>query len=172
MVLIKRKKHLSPFWTTRFLQVFQQEHAWLHSKMRGGSSRQNSGSRRPCCAEKTTHGWRKASRPAERVAADACPYLVVPAAQTQLSAHADAGGAVLLTNTVLVGRRNTNRHMSPPLLSPSLGPTQKETHLQVCNVAIDVQRGGDAVFRDVLVVFWVGLIVNRIDTWNGNSFLP
>lgn len=40
-------KYLSPFCTTRFLQVLQQEHAWLHSKMRGGSSRQNSGRRRP-----------------------------------------------------------------------------------------------------------------------------
>lgn len=39
--------YLSPFCTTRFLQVLQQEHAWLHSKMRGGSSRQNSGRRRP-----------------------------------------------------------------------------------------------------------------------------
>lgn len=36
----------SPFWTTRFLQVLQQEQAWLHSKMKGGSSEQNSGSRR------------------------------------------------------------------------------------------------------------------------------
>lgn len=43
----KSFKYLSPFCTTRFLQVLQQEHAWLHSKMRGGFSRQNSGRRRP-----------------------------------------------------------------------------------------------------------------------------
>lgn len=29
--------HLSPFWTTRFLQVLQQEQAWLHSNSTGGS---------------------------------------------------------------------------------------------------------------------------------------
>ena len=43
----KVQMYLSPFCTTRFLQVLRQEHAWLHSKIRGGSSLQNSGSRRP-----------------------------------------------------------------------------------------------------------------------------
>lgn len=39
--------HLSPFCTTRFLQVRQHEHAWLHSKISGGSAMLNSGRSRP-----------------------------------------------------------------------------------------------------------------------------
>lgn len=39
--------HLRPFCTTRFLQVLQHEHAWLHSKIRGGSAMLNSGRSRP-----------------------------------------------------------------------------------------------------------------------------
>lgn len=49
--------YLSPFWTTRFLHVLQQEHAWLHSKMRGGSSRQNSGRRQPLCSSIKREEW-------------------------------------------------------------------------------------------------------------------
>lgn len=36
-----------PLCTTRFLQFLQQEQAWLHSKIRGGSILLNSCSRRP-----------------------------------------------------------------------------------------------------------------------------
>lgn len=50
-------KYLSPFCTTRFLQVLQQEHAWLHSKMRGGFSRQNSGRRRPVWTGEKKHNY-------------------------------------------------------------------------------------------------------------------
>lgn len=53
----KNFKYLSPFCTTRFLQVLQQEHAWLHSKMRGGFSRQNSGRRRPLWTGEKIHNY-------------------------------------------------------------------------------------------------------------------
>lgn len=39
--------HLIPLCTTRFLQFLQQEHAWLHSKISGGSILLNSWSSRP-----------------------------------------------------------------------------------------------------------------------------
>lgn len=39
--------HLMPLCTTRFLQFLQQEHAWLHSKISGGSILLNSWSSRP-----------------------------------------------------------------------------------------------------------------------------
>lgn len=42
-----RAPHLMPLCTTRFLQLLQQEHAWLHSKIRGGSILLNSWSSRP-----------------------------------------------------------------------------------------------------------------------------
>lgn len=42
-----RAPHLMPVCTTRFLQLLQQEHAWLHSKIRGGSILLNSWSSRP-----------------------------------------------------------------------------------------------------------------------------
>lgn len=64
--------HLSPFCTTRFLQVRQHEHAWLHSKISGGSAMLNSGRSRPswrgdafktrlvfssCELSQTQNGW-------------------------------------------------------------------------------------------------------------------
>lgn len=39
--------HLIPLCTTRFLQFLQQEQAWLHSKISGGSILLNSWSSRP-----------------------------------------------------------------------------------------------------------------------------
>lgn len=42
-------KYLSPFWTTRFLQVLQQEQAWLHSNSTGVSQWQKSNGSRPSC---------------------------------------------------------------------------------------------------------------------------
>lgn len=45
-IFTQTQAHRSPFCTTRFLHVLQQEQAWLHSKMKGGSSEQNSGNRR------------------------------------------------------------------------------------------------------------------------------
>lgn len=70
--------------------------------------------------------------------------LVVPAAQTELSTHADTSRAVFLTNTVL----------------------------EVRYVAVDVHGGGDAVFLDVFVVVWDRVAVHRVDTGDGNSLLP
>lgn len=47
--------HLSPFWTTRFLQVLQQEQAWLHSNNTGGSRWQKSRGSRPSCIKETRY---------------------------------------------------------------------------------------------------------------------
>lgn len=41
------RAHLRPFCTTRFRQLLQQEQAWLHSKIKGGSAMLNSGRSRP-----------------------------------------------------------------------------------------------------------------------------
>ena len=47
--------HLSPFWTTRFLQVLQQEQAWLHSNSTGGSLWQKSRGSRPSYTHMEKH---------------------------------------------------------------------------------------------------------------------
>lgn len=48
--------HLRPFCTTRFRQFLQQEHAWLHSKIKGGSAMLNSGRSRPSCGQTSSKG--------------------------------------------------------------------------------------------------------------------
>ena len=47
--------HVMPFCTTRLLQLTQQRHARLHSKMRGGSNRLKSSSNRPNWIHTHTH---------------------------------------------------------------------------------------------------------------------
>ena len=49
--------HLMPLCTTRFLQFLQQEHAWLHSKISGGSILLNSWSSRPSWGRGRGRQW-------------------------------------------------------------------------------------------------------------------
>lgn len=49
--------HLMPLCTTRFLQFLQQEHAWLHSKISGGSILLNSWSSRPSWGQGRGGQW-------------------------------------------------------------------------------------------------------------------
>lgn len=47
-----------------------------------------------------------------------------------------------------------------------------QTHLQVCDVPVDVHGGSDTVFGDVFVAVWIRFTVDRVDTGNGNTLLP
>lgn len=97
--------------------------------------------------------------------------LVVPAADTQLTAEAVTGGAVVRAAAVLPGektsrnggwlRRNTDDH--PPLQPPDQG-----SHLQVGDVPVYVHRGGFAVFRDIFVVRGAAFVVHCIHTGDGH----
>lgn len=51
-------------------------------------------------------------------------------------------------------------------------PDKRVTDLQVCDVPVDVHRGGDTIFRDVFVAIWIRFTVHRVDTRDGNSLLP
>lgn len=91
-------------------------------------------------------------------------HLVIPAADTELSAEAVAGRAVVCAAAVLeynaqevVIVRRKGIHLQVIL------ELRVASHLQMCDVAINVHRRSLAVFRDVFVIRWAALVVHGVD---------